>query len=513
MERARTSSAPRSGLRNVVFAGLLILAVAALVACGSSEGDAKGDGQEEPARAGPAGQPPAAPDTKGDGEEEPAKTDLAEQLPDSAAAKTDKAAGPVEEPLPLPRLTLSCSYAGNFLLDLWVGESTSGYSFKYDDPDITGFRYRGCDVSAEGGQPAYDLELFDSGMAVSTFENWDGKNRIIVPRPLAPGEHVLEATVVDVVGGRASATTEIAWMWGDSNRIAVKIRDHDTAEPGGAPIALTAEWRVSELDHNLIPKYEPASDIMRAVINRFEMRWDFGDGQSETKTVEVLPGEDIVTTVSHPYAREGTYPVSLTITDQYFGRTGAARAEVDVEAAEVAEIAPEPVAEKATEWKSVAVYVSDPWEIGNPSSSDYPRSGASGETGLGFIDVFWVRQGLDRPAYEWTFDFSFGSPYGTQPPGRTITLIGRGIREGGGDAPEDLEVPEIFFITNLPSENITVLDEIGPMEVGYGVLQKTSRLEVEIHIPEGQVGDRFTLGWGVTGCAEPCEYYWTYEGQ
>lgn len=72
----------------------------------------------------------------------------------------------------------------------------------------------------------------------------------------------------------------------------------------------------------------------------------------------------------------------------------------------------------------------------------------------------------------------------------------------------------MFFVTDLPDENVTVEQVSGPIEIPIGAnTPRTAIVEVTIRIPEGDLGDRFTMGWGITGCARPCEYFWTWEGQ
>jgi hypothetical protein len=171
---------------------------------------------------------------------------------------------------------------------------------------------------------------------------------------------------------------------------------------------------------------------------------------------------------------------------------------------------PVPTPAKASEYRSVAVYRSDSWTIGETDPKVYPRDGTSGEIGLGFIDLFYTKSIPDQPNYDWTIEFSFGSPYADQAVGRTITLIGRGKATGGGPVPGILRPLKIVFVSDLPAENIEIVEDTGPLEIAYGA---TAKLEVKITIPKGNVGDQFTLGWGVEECVQECEYYWTYEAQ
>ncbi|NQW17712.1 MAG: hypothetical protein HQ478_09530 [Chloroflexi bacterium] len=172
----------------------------------------------------------------------------------------------------------------------------------------------------------------------------------------------------------------------------------------------------------------------------------------------------------------------------------------------------EPDAVKAKEYLVVGVHTADPWTIGDPYALS-GRSGASGSISLGAIDMFWAESAQNR-GYEWNFEFSFGSPYRDQTPGRTITLRGKGTVTGGGAIPTDFEVPTMYFHTDLPDENITLTQEKGPIEIGPDTANMRSAIvEAKILIPEGNVGDQFTMGWGLTGCPEPCNYFWTFEGK
>lgn len=171
---------------------------------------------------------------------------------------------------------------------------------------------------------------------------------------------------------------------------------------------------------------------------------------------------------------------------------------------------PTPTPEKATKYNSVGVYRTESWITGDPAPDASPKDGSKIDIGLGFIDMYFVKSVIDVPGYEWTIEFSFGSPYADQFPGRTIRLTGRGKATGGGAIPEGLNPLDMYFITDLPEGSVEILETTDPLEIAYGA---TSKLEVAVTIPKGDLGDRFMMGWGVRGCGEECEYYWTYEGQ
>ncbi len=170
----------------------------------------------------------------------------------------------------------------------------------------------------------------------------------------------------------------------------------------------------------------------------------------------------------------------------------------------------EPTPVKAVEYRSVGVYVSDSWEIGDATPNAVPREGSKADIGLGFMDLFYTMGKAEGPNYDWTIKFSFGSPYADQTPGRTITLIGRAKVTGGESTSVEFSPLEMYFISNLPPGSVEIVRTTGPLDIAYGA---TSQLEVSIDIPKGDIGDRFTLGWGVRGCAKDCEYFWTYEGR
>jgi hypothetical protein len=170
----------------------------------------------------------------------------------------------------------------------------------------------------------------------------------------------------------------------------------------------------------------------------------------------------------------------------------------------------EPTPVKATEYRSVEVFVSDDWEVGDATANAVPREGSKGGIGLGFIDLFYTRSKAEGSNYDWTIEFSFGSPYADQVPGRTITLIGRAKVTGGGSDSATFDPLDMYFISTLPPESIEIVRTTGPLKIKAG---EKAQLEVSVSIPKGDVGDWFTLGWGVRGCAEDCEYFWTYAGQ
>ncbi|MBC8453418.1 MAG: hypothetical protein H8D69_02970 [Chloroflexi bacterium] len=170
----------------------------------------------------------------------------------------------------------------------------------------------------------------------------------------------------------------------------------------------------------------------------------------------------------------------------------------------------EPTPVKASEYRSVNIYRSESWSIGETDPKAYPRDGSTGKIGLGFIDLFYTKSLPDTPNYDWTIEFSFGSPYADQAVGRTITLIGRAKATGGGSVDAVLKPLVMYFISDLPPENIEIVETTGPLEIAYG---ETAKLEVKVTIPKGNIGDQFTMGWGVEGCIQECEYYWTYEAQ
>ncbi|HIF70959.1 MAG TPA: hypothetical protein EYQ61_00065 [Dehalococcoidia bacterium] len=151
----------------------------------------------------------------------------------------------------------------------------------------------------------------------------------------------------------------------------------------------------------------------------------------------------------------------------------------------------------ASEYLSVGVYRSDSRFTGDPTPNKPGRNGSKGDIGLGFIELFYTQGVTGESSYDWTIEFSFGSPYSNQFAGRTITLIDRGKATGGGTAPAELIPLEMCFVSDLPPESVEIVETSGPLEIKYGA---TSRLEVKVTIPKGDVGDQFTLGWGLLGC-------------
>ena len=284
---------------------------------------------------------------------------------DESAQGSQSSSGVAAEPVNASDLkpSIDCEVT-EFFLDHYV---PSG------DPEWQPPSRMNCFISARGGDPDYDSELFLDGLPVRRSMGWKGNGVDVYPPPMPPGTHRMELRVTDAAGVQASTIEQIVWSWSNAERIDVKLSAQaaGSVPPESGSIDFSASWSLIPIERQLSSSDELVDLVMSALKDNFTIDWEFADGGSSTDTSISREGPS---EVEHSFQRPGTYRVVVTVTDLTFGRTGTANTTVVIEEDAESQVA---TAVPASGWVLTETIVEPQVEDGDSSKQGAFQIGGS----------------------------------------------------------------------------------------------------------------------------------------